>query len=91
MEKSIKTQKLRTTKGNNNKDANKCFKKTKQDVFQMKISSRNCIVLNVFRQKKKKKEEEEEEDAPSGFESSPVQNMEKKKKTKQPLIFYVHN
>jgi hypothetical protein len=53
MEKSIKTQKLRTTKGNNNKDANKCFKKTKQDVFQMKISSRNCIVLNVFRQKKK--------------------------------------
>ena len=55
MEKSIKTQKLRTTKGNNNKDANKCFKKTKQDVFQMKISSRNCIVLNVFRQKKKKR------------------------------------
>jgi hypothetical protein len=55
MDKSIKTQKLRTTKGNNNnKDANKCFKKTKQDVFQMKISSRNCIVLNVFRQKKKK-------------------------------------
>jgi hypothetical protein len=54
MEKSIKTQKLRTTKGNNNKDANKCFKKTKQDVFQMKISSRNCIVLNVFRQKKKR-------------------------------------
>jgi hypothetical protein len=54
MEKSIKTQKLRTTKGNNNKDANKCFKKTKQDVFQMKISSRNCIVLNVFRQKNKK-------------------------------------
>jgi hypothetical protein len=57
MDKSIKTQKLRTTKGNNNnKDANKCFKKTKQDVFQMKISSRNCIVLNVFRQKKKKRE-----------------------------------
>jgi hypothetical protein len=56
----------------------------------MKISSRNCIVLNVFRQKKKTKKEEEE-DAPSGFESSPVQNMEKKKKTKQPLIFYVHN
>ena len=55
MDKSIKTQKLRTTKRNNNKDANKCFKKTKQDVFQMKISSRNCIVLNVFRQKKKKK------------------------------------
>jgi hypothetical protein len=55
MEKSIKTQKLRTTKRNNNKDANKCFKKTKQDVFQMKISSRNCIVLNVFRQKKKKR------------------------------------
>jgi len=38
-----------------------------------------------------KKKKEEEEDAPSGFESSPVQNMEKKKKTKQPLIFYVHN
>jgi hypothetical protein len=54
MDKSIKTQKLRTTKRNNNKDANKCFKKTKQDVFQMKISSRNCIVLNVFRQKNKK-------------------------------------
>lgn len=64
MDKSIKTQKLRPTKRNNNKDANilhlikkknkdanKCFKKTKQDVFQIKISSRNCIVLSELRQK----------------------------------------